>query len=49
MMDTKKNKPKSEKELLKKFEGPKIKKDNNPKKDGYLNQSVKNYRDGDRN
>ena len=49
MKETKKNKPLSEKDLLKKYEAPKIKKDFKTKKEMYLEQTDRNYKDGDRN
>ena len=49
MKDLKKNKPFFKKELLKKYETPKIKKDFKTKKEMYLEQTDRNYKDGDRN
>ncbi len=51
MMEQKKNKKTklSEKDLLKKYESPKIKNDFASKKNMYLEQTDKNYKDGDRN
>ncbi len=44
------NKPKlNEKELIKKYENPKVKKDFKTKKEMYLAQTDRNYKDGDRN
>ncbi len=37
-----------EKDLIKKYENPKPKK-NNPTKEDYLKQTDRNYKDGDRN
>ena len=47
----KKNLTQKEKELIKKFEAPKIKNVNSfdKKKEMYLKQTDRNYKDGDRN
>lgn len=42
-------KPLSEKDLIKKYEAPKIKNDFASKKQMYIEQTDKNYKDGDRN
>ena len=46
----KKNLTQKEKNLIKKYEGGKIKKTNfNDKKEMYIKQTDRNYKDGDRN
>ena len=49
MTEKKKKSKISEKDLIKKYENPKLKKDFKTKKEMYLAQTDRNYKDGDRN